>query len=48
MFAPWRLAGLRSLRRGELCGLRWSDIDLDYGVLTIERNRTTAGYQSSG
>jgi hypothetical protein len=32
-------------RRGELCGLRWTDIDLDRAVLTIERNRTTAGYQ---
>ncbi len=38
------LAGLRGLRRGELCGLRWPDIDLDRGILTIERNRTTAGY----
>ena len=45
MFALWWLAGLRGLRRGELCGLRWSDIDLDRGVLSIERNRTTAGYQ---
>lgn len=39
------LAGLRGLRRGELCGLRWSDIDLDRGVLTIERDRTTVGHQ---
>ena len=45
LFALWWLAGLRGLRRGELCGLRWSDIDLDRGVLTIERNRTTVGYQ---
>ncbi|ADL49518.1 integrase family protein [Micromonospora aurantiaca ATCC 27029] len=45
LFALWWLAGLRGLRRGELCGLRWSDIDLDRGILTIERNRTTAGYQ---
>jgi integrase len=45
MFACWWLAGLRGLRRGELCGLRWADIDLHRGVLTIERNRTTAGYQ---
>ena len=45
LFTFWWLAGLRGLRRGELCGLRWSDIDLDRGVLTIERNRTTASYQ---
>jgi integrase len=36
---------LRGLRRGEMCGLRWADLDLDRGVLVIERNRTTAGYQ---
>ena len=45
LFAFWWLAGLRGLRRGELCGLRWTDIDLDRATLTVERNRTTAGYQ---
>jgi integrase len=45
LFAFWWLAGLRGLRRGELCGLRWTDIDLDRAILTVERNRTTAGYQ---
>ncbi|MFI6132757.1 tyrosine recombinase XerC [Micromonospora sp. NPDC051141] len=44
LFAFWWLTALRGLRRGEMCGLRWTDIDLDHGVLTIERNRTTAGY----
>jgi integrase len=45
LFAFWWLAGLGGLRRGELCGLRWADIDLDRAVLTTEGNRTTAGYQ---
>jgi len=48
LYAFWWLAGLRGLRglrRGELCGLRWTDIDLDRAILTIERTRTTAGYQ---
>jgi hypothetical protein len=45
LFACWWLTALRGLRRGEMCGLRWTDIDLDRGMLTIERNRTTAGYQ---
>jgi integrase len=45
LFAFWWLAALRGLRRGGMCGLRWSDLDLDRGVLVIERNRTTAGYQ---
>jgi integrase len=45
LFAFWWLTALRGLRRGEMCGLRWTDIDIDRGVLTIERNRTTAGYE---
>jgi integrase len=44
MFALWWLIGLRGLRRGEACGLRWTEVDLDRGVLLIARNRTTAGY----
>jgi integrase len=44
LFAFWWLAALRGLRRGELCGLRWVAIDLDRGLLFVERNRTTAGY----
>ncbi len=45
LFAFWWLTALRGLRRGETCGLRWSQVDLDKGLLVIERNRTTAGYQ---
>jgi integrase len=44
LFALWWLAALRGLRRGELCGLRWAAVDLDRGLLFVERNRTTAGY----
>lgn len=45
LFAFWWLTALRGLRRGEMCGLRWTEIDLNHGVLYVERNRTTAGYQ---
>jgi integrase len=38
----WYLA-LSGLRRGEIAGLRWSDIDLDAGTVSIERNRVQAG-----
>jgi integrase len=39
------LIGLRGLRRGEACGLRWSEFDLDRSALFVVRNRTTAGYR---
>jgi integrase len=45
LYALWWLIGLRGLRRGEACGLRWADLDLDRGLLFIVRNRTTAGYR---
>ncbi|NEW53748.1 site-specific integrase [Nocardia cyriacigeorgica] len=36
----WHLA-LAGLRRGEIGGLRWSDIDLEAGTLTIVNNRVS-------
>jgi integrase len=35
----WALLLTRGLRRGELCGLRWSDVDLDARVLRITHTR---------
>ena len=32
------LAALTGLRRGELCALRWSDVNLEKGVLTVSRS----------
>lgn len=32
---------LSGLRRGEIGGLRWSDVDLDAGTLTIAHNRVS-------
>lgn len=32
-----------ALRRGEVCGLRWSDVDLDRGEMTITNNRVVVG-----
>lgn len=34
-FALWWLAALCGLRRGELCGLTWSTVDLDEQTLTV-------------
>ncbi len=37
-FEPlWRLALLAGMRRGELLGLRWTDVDLDAGTLSVRR-----------
>jgi integrase len=35
----WSLLLTRGLRRGELCGLRWQDIDLKLGILKVNRAR---------
>ena len=35
----WSLALTRGLRRGEICGLRWSSVDLDKGVIRINETR---------
>lgn len=37
------LGALTGARRGELCGLRWSDVDWVTGTLTIERQRLPLG-----
>jgi integrase len=36
----WHLA-LAGLRRGELCGLRWSDVDLTAGTVAVAHNRVS-------
>lgn len=37
LHAMWWLAALRGLRRGELCALRWTDLDLAEGTLTVNQ-----------
>jgi integrase len=32
------LAVVTGARRGEMCALRWSHLDLDAGVITVRRN----------
>ncbi|MBO1767050.1 site-specific integrase [Allobranchiibius sp. GilTou38] len=38
--ALWTLALATGMRRGELCALRWSDVDLEAGVIHVERSVT--------
>ena len=42
--ACWLLSAL-GLRRGEICGLKWSDVDLTAGTVTIARSRVLVNYQ---
>lgn len=37
-----RLAAFTGMRRGEVAGLRWQDVDLDAGCLFVRQNITTA------
>ncbi len=37
LYAAWLLAGTTGLRRGEVLGLRWSDVDLDRRRLAIRQ-----------
>ena len=42
VFPMWRLVLATGLRRGELCGLRWRDLDLTTGQLTVASTRVVA------
>jgi integrase len=41
----WLLLLTTGMRRGEIAGLRWRDVDLDAGRLTVRQSVVTAGYQ---
>ncbi len=41
----WQLALGTGMRRGELMGLRWIDVDLDAGTLHVRHTRVAVGYQ---
>jgi integrase len=43
--AMW-LAATTGMRRGEILGLRWADIDLDTGRLSVRRSVACTGYQT--
>lgn len=41
LYAAWLVALSCGLRRGELAGLRWRDLDLERGTLAVTTQRTT-------
>ena len=43
LFAMWRLLALTGMRRGEICGLRRRDLDLDHARLFVVQQRAKGG-----
>ncbi|MFG2670527.1 site-specific integrase [Streptomyces sp. NPDC048445] len=37
LYGLFHLVAFRGLRRGEACGVRWTDVDLDAGLLTVAK-----------
>jgi integrase len=44
LYGLWVLVLATGMRRGELAGLRWGDVDLDAGVLAVRRSRVSVSY----
>ena len=44
LYALFHLVALRGLRRGEAVGLRWTEIDLEAGLLTVNRQVVQLGW----
>lgn len=42
--AAWRLAAMTGMRRGEVLGLRWRDVDLDSARLSVRRALVSVAY----
>ncbi len=47
LFAAWILAATTGMRRGEVLGLRWSDVELTAARVHVRQIRTVARYQVS-
>lgn len=45
LYAAWHTAGSTGLRRGELLGLRWSDLDPDNGRAAIRQTVISVNYE---
>ncbi|GAA3738031.1 tyrosine-type recombinase/integrase [Spinactinospora alkalitolerans] len=45
LYAQFHLIAFRGLRRGESCGVRWPDVDLDAGTLTVRKQIRQLGWE---
>jgi integrase len=43
--AAWRLAAMTGMRRGEILGLRWHDVDLANARVAVRQARVAVGYE---
>jgi integrase len=39
---------MTGMRRGEVCGLRWSDVDLDAGLVSVRQLLLGSGWNDTG
>lgn len=47
LYAFWHLATMTGMRRGELLGLRWADLDLDIARLSVRQALISVAYEVS-
>lgn len=45
LVAAWHLLTTTGMRRGELLGLRWLDVDLEEGFLAVRQTRVSVDYE---
>ncbi|MEV4672192.1 tyrosine-type recombinase/integrase [Actinomadura sp. NPDC049382] len=45
LYGLYYLTAFTGLRRGEVCGVEWADVDLDAGELAIRHQRVMVGYR---
>ncbi len=45
LYALWHLAAMTGMRRGELLGLRWSDVDLDAKRVAVRQALVSVAYE---
>jgi integrase len=45
LYAAWLLLATTGMRRGEVAGLRWTDVDLDAGRVSPRRPRVVVNYE---
>lgn len=46
LFPMYRLASMSGMRRGECCGLKWADVDLDAGRVHVRQQIVVADHQA--